>query len=103
MSTTATVTPVEVLPGITMSMVVTKDDHLTVWAQFTGEGIDRPRTTGMTVKDMTMAHRLIRASLALKAVSDFKIMTDVNGKTYVDFNWKVLARMLNADLRRLGY
>ena len=111
MATDATVVPCHPLPGhpeVAMTFVIERDPgdewtrpHLTVWPTFTG--VDRPRGVGMAVKDMAMARRLIAASLAGKAMTVDDIRVDGEGKTYVGTSWKVLSRMLSADLHRLGY
>lgn len=77
------------------------DGHLSVWTVW--HGVDRPCTSGMSVKDRKMAARLTAAIEAGAAVTRGDVLTDVDGRTYVDEHWNVLGRMLNADLRRLGY
>lgn len=77
------------------------DGHLSVWTVWSD--VDRPCISGMAVKDRRMAARLTAAIEAGAAVTRGGTLTDVNGKTYVDEHWHVLSRMLNADLRRLGF
>lgn len=78
-----------------------QDGHLSVWPVW--KGVDRPDSSGMSVKDRRMAERLAAAIKAGKAFIPEGIGTDVNGKTYVRTRANVLGRMLNADLRRLGF
>ena len=66
-------------------------------------GVDRPDSGGWLVKNRPIALRLAAALIAHKAITVRGILTDVNGKTYVDTQSHVLGRMLNADLRRLGF
>jgi hypothetical protein len=65
--------------------------------------VDRVNGSGWLVGNMRMADRLRRALLAGVVYSATEIMTDVNGKTLVHGTSKILARHMNADLRKLGY
>jgi hypothetical protein len=80
-----------------------RDGELTVWYDW--PGVDRPQTYGIGINggSRKLAERLVRAIEAGAAYADPEIKTDVNGKTYVQARSLVLARCLNADLRRLGY
>ena len=66
-------------------------------------GVDRPRVDGYLIKTERLAGRLARAMLAGVVYVDTEVTTDVDGETYVTSRSTVLARMANADLRRLGY
>jgi hypothetical protein len=77
------------------------DGHLSVWPVW--KGVDRPDSSGWSVKDRKMAERLKAAILAGKAVTAIGIGTDVSGSTYVMTRSHVLGRMMNADLKRLGF
>jgi hypothetical protein len=73
--------------------------HVTpVWAH-----VDRPDTGGISVRGRKLADRLRAAIRDGKAITGDAVLVDVNGRTYVDARHHVLSRMLNADLRRLGY
>jgi hypothetical protein len=65
--------------------------------------VDRPEGVGYAVKDMPTAQRLRAAMAAGVVFVDVEIKTDVNDKTYVSSRSTVLARIMNADLRRLGF
>jgi hypothetical protein len=65
--------------------------------------VDRDQGTGYVVGNARVADRLRRAMLAGVVFTDAEIKTDVNGKTYVSARSHVLGRMINADLRRLGF
>jgi hypothetical protein len=67
------------------------------------EGVDRPVTSGIVATSMAVALRLKQAHEDGATLENKGIETDVSGQTYVNESWKVLARRLNADLRRLGY
>jgi hypothetical protein len=69
-----------------------------VWAH-----VDRPDTGGISVRGRKLADRLRAAIRDGKAITGDAVLVDVNGRTYVDARHHVLSRMLNADLRRLGY
>ena len=69
-----------------------------VWA-----GVDRPDTGGMVVRGMPIARRLERAIRAGSAYVPRGINVDNQGRSYVETEARVLGRMLNADLRRLGF
>jgi hypothetical protein len=75
-------------------------NYVTVWALW--EGVDRPKSHGIQVRK-TVAPRLKRAILAGAVFTNPQITKDVNGKTYVQANCKVMARYANADLKKLGY
>jgi hypothetical protein len=69
-------------------------------------GVDAPtRTGGIATTNIGVANRLRRAWLAGAALdlTRAQVATDVSGLTYVQVNWTVRARCLNADLRKLGY
>lgn len=69
-----------------------------VWAY-----VDRPDTGGIVVRGRKIADRLALAIRDGKAITGDAVLVDCNGQTYVDAGHHVLSRMLNADLRRLGY
>lgn len=80
--------------------------HLTVWPLCTAEDgtpLDRPRGSGMAVKDRRMADRLMAAVRDGAAMTIGEVRTDTSGRTYPHTSWRVLGRILNAELRRLGY
>lgn len=67
------------------------------------DGVDRPRAGSLVATSMAVALRCKAAFEDGAALFSDGVLKDVNGKTYVDFRWTVLARRLNADLRKLGY
>ena len=74
-----------------------------VYTDWSGD-LDRPRTFGIGAgKNRKLAERCARAINEGAVFSAPEVRTDVNGKTYVQAKCNVLARMLNADLKRLGY
>jgi hypothetical protein len=79
--------------------------HFTVWTYW--KGVDRPCTHGIGVNGgyggRRLAERLKAAIEAGVVFTDLGVGTDVDGKTYVTSKCRVLARILNADLRRLGF
>ena len=81
----------------------TEDDRIVVDALVKGVDVDRPETHGYVVKDAKMAARLSAAINAGVVFYDPEVRTDVNGRTYVNAPSRVLGRMMNADLRRLGF
>jgi hypothetical protein len=50
-----------------------------------------------------LAARLVRAIEAGKALRVVGVSTDCGGRTYLSTESQVLARMMNADLKRLGF
>ena len=78
-------------------------DEIIVDAIVKGVDVDRPSTHGYVVKDKRMAERLAAAINAQAVFYGAEVRTDVNGKTYVNAPSRVLGRMMNADLRRLGF
>jgi hypothetical protein len=81
--------------------------HIDVhWSPLNGT-LDRPHTCGYlfdnTPARWALAMRLKKAIDAGAAITFKGILTDVNGKTYVDSDSKVYIRCIHSDLRRLGY
>lgn len=82
-----------------------KDDEIVVrgvWTRHSAR-LDRTDGSGWIVKDMKIASRLAAAINAGVVFPDPKVATDVNGKSYVNADATVLGRVLNADLKRLGF
>lgn len=71
-----------------------------IWAN-----VDRPNCGGYFVPadKPKLIERLRRAMIAGAVYRDPEVKTDVNGKTYVHARATVLGRMMNADLKRLGF
>lgn len=66
--------------------------------------VDRPHTFSISCgKDRKLAARLARAVNAGAVFHDCTVEKDVSGATYVGATSRVLGRILNADLKRLGY
>lgn len=68
-------------------------------------GVDRPDIGGYLVgrHQRALAERMRDAIMAGVVFYDVYRATDVNGKTYAAHRSHVLARMMNADLKRLGF
>ncbi len=86
--------------------VIREDDsgfHVDV--HWSGAELDRPHTFGWLLgpKKRKLAERLKRAVDAQVVCLEPRVVTDINGKTYVADRHMVLARHANADLTRLGY
>jgi hypothetical protein len=65
--------------------------------------VSRTVTTGYLVKGRALADRLAAAMEAGAVFVNPEVRVDVNGHTYVTSSSTVLARQINADLRRLGF
>ena len=70
--------------------------------------VDRKCTGGWVVDSEKNARRLERCINDQKAFKvngngQGEIVTDINGKTYVNWQGLVWGKRLNADLKRLGY
>jgi hypothetical protein len=66
--------------------------------------VDRKNTGGWGVGfNQSLAKRLAAAVDAQKAFEVLGIHTDVDGKTYVSWEFKVFGRRMDTDLRRLGF
>lgn len=70
-------------------------------------GVDRPEGVGIGLNDTpahwALARRLQRAIEAGAAFPIKGIATDKLGKTYALTDYNVMGRVLNADLKRLGF
>lgn len=81
-----------------------KEDFVSVQPHW--KGVDRPNTGGYTV---SLKHKplALRLKIALESgalwIQEPKIATDVNGKTYVNADIKILMRKCNSELKRLGF
>ena len=74
-----------------------------VWGNLDVEPvIDRPDNFSVSVP-LKLVGRFTTAIRAGVIFEEPTIKTDVNGRTYVSAPMTVLARMLNADLSRLGF
>ncbi len=79
--------------------------EITVDVIWSGEPLDRPHTGGFGLKlsHRALALRLKRAIDAQAVHVNPGVVKDVNGKSYVQADCRVLGRHMNADLRRIGY
>jgi sensor domain CHASE-containing protein len=66
-------------------------------------GVDRPNVGGTCVRGRKLADRLAAAWRDGAAYSAAEVRTDTSGQTYVHATSRILGRMANADLKRLGY
>lgn len=64
--------------------------------------VDRAEGAGWVVSSKLVS-RLVAALLAGVVTPNPKVATDVNGKTFVSHDLRVLGRTMNADLKRLGF
>lgn len=69
----------------------------------TWTGVDRTDGVGYVVHDPRTADRLRKAIVAGVVFPDPGIGIDVHGQTYVAGRSTVMARRMNADLRKLGF
>lgn len=85
--------------------IETDADMLTVRVTYTAPGLDRTdgAAWGLKLTHRALAERLVRAIEAGVILSEPQIRTDIHGRTYVSVSSSILARMMNAELRRLGY
>lgn len=77
--------------------------HFKVSADWSALKVDRPISFSSVVTSKKLAERFARAIEAGAAFPFEGIRTDVNGRTYVESKFNVMARRANADLTRLGY
>lgn len=99
----ARLTPVEA----SVHAVATRDaDGIHVKATFTSPvPTDRGGSYGWGLRPThaRLAQRLVAAINDGVIFTNFRMGTDVNGKTYLSATSNILGRTLNADLTRLGY
>lgn len=80
-------------------------ETVTVWTIW--KGVDRPKTSGITVPDTVAGRKLAaRLKLAIEAGAtgiNPTVQTDTRGQTYVQAETTVRGRALSADLKRLGF
>lgn len=83
--------------------------EVTVWTVWEGVDVDRPDGHGYLIGPASskathkLAERMAAAIDAQAVFYDLEILTDVGGKTFVSARSRVLGRIMNADLRRLGF
>jgi hypothetical protein len=80
-------------------------EHIEVEVTTDAVGVDRKAVTGWWLKPShgALAERLSRAIKAGVVLTNPVVKTDIAGKTYLSTENQVLARNLNADLKRLGF
>ena len=85
--------------------IIHRTDEIYVEVTWSGAPLDRPSTGGFGLKKshLALANRLKRAIDAQAVHTDPEVKADTYGKTYVSARCRVLGRMLNADLKRLGF
>lgn len=91
---------------VTAQAIQRPDGGWTVEAKFvTDTEVDRPGgyPWSLRPRDAALAARLVRACEAGVVFSDFRMGTDINGKTYLTAWNNISTRTMNADLARLGY
>jgi len=105
---TINTTDLQCVPVMTCETDPHVGTHVLVTYTFPHAGVDRAAIQSIScgrdnTKARALGRRLCAAITAGVVVKDAKVLTDINGKTYVSFNSAVLGRYLNADLKRLGY
>lgn len=80
-----------------------RENEICVTVKVAGIEVDRPEQVGYVVTSESLAQRLSAAITAGAVFHDPEVRTDVNGRTYVVSKSRVLARMMSADLKRLGF
>lgn len=80
-------------------------DSIHVGVRWHGWPLDRPDTGGWGLKrtDRALAERLVRAVNAGAIYGPAEVRLDVNNQTYVQADARLLARLMNSELRRLGF
>lgn len=99
----ATTTPIDPSLIALTSAVSPHEFGFLVNTTVSGIDLDRPNLGGFVVRSEAVARRLARAVEDGAVWNIEGIRTDIYGKTYIAATSNVLARMANADLRRLGY
>lgn len=70
----------------------------------TREALDRPETHRISCgQNLQLAKRLASATEAGRVHEAAEILTDVDGRTYVQSSATVMGKRLNADLTRMGF
>jgi len=80
------------------------DSGITVRTTWSGD-VDRKDGIGwgFAPNKMALALRLVRAVNDGVVFGTPEVLTDINGKTYINADKKVMGKYANADLNRLGY
>lgn len=86
-----------------IATIHTDDNEIVVRAHVEGLAVDRPELQGWVCTNQKIAERLKAAIEAGVVFHNFSIKPDINGKTYLSASSRVLGRMMNADLKRLGF
>lgn len=89
-------------PKLTEVKICVDDGRYIVKPYF--HGFDRPNTAGYSCgTNRKLAERLSDAIADGAVVTNAEIKHDVDGNTYVSFDFDIRMRCANADLKRLGY
>lgn len=101
----ARLTPIEATAVATATRRENGEWHVDVKFVPTTITVDREDGYGWALRPnhAALAARLVRAVNAGAVFSDFRMGTDVNGKTYIHANGNVRGRAANADLRAIGF
>lgn len=91
---------IKITPNIEhQNLIGSKDHYINVHPIW--NGVDRPDTGGWCIKEKYKT-RMIRAILAGVVCVNPRIVKDIYGKTYVQYDSKV-GKYTNADLKKLGF
>ena len=71
--------------------------------KFIWDGVDRPVSQIICTGTTKLAERVVEACKGGVLFVNVKVLTDINGKTYMGTSCQVIGKHLNADLKRLGY
>lgn len=89
-------------PKLTEVKIQCKDGKYIVKPYF--HGFDRPNTSSYSCgTNRRLAERLSDAIVDGAVVTNAEHKRDVNGKSYVTFDFDIRMRCANADLKKLGY
>jgi hypothetical protein len=94
-----------ILTVSTKTCPVTGEQCISADVVWHGADLDRPHTDGwsLAINKMSLAMRLKKAVDVGAVFQNPKIVTDINGKTYVSAEGHLMGRYLNAELKRLGF
>lgn len=84
--------------------IISLPDYLEVHTTWNAS-VDRKNglTYQLFTRQRKLAERLVRAINSQVVFTKPEVHTDVNGRTYVTNEYRVIGRTMNADLRRLGF
>lgn len=85
------------------AIITAKPDGIDVEVVVVNSDLDFRFSWGLKSTHHGLAHRLKKAVDAGVVFKNVRVATDIHGKEYVTGDCQILSRLMNAELKRLGF